>query len=88
MSNRRPGPHRRGAGRDRRGELPIGTGLGSPLRRQGRQRQPRRVRPQSDEAWAWLDEFLTVEQLRELLPEAAALRSTATGCPIRVRSTS
>ncbi len=25
----------------------------------------------SDEAWAWLDGFLTVERLRELLPEAA-----------------
>ena len=35
----------------------------------------------SDEAWAWLDGFLTVERLRALLPEAAALRSTATGCP-------
>jgi hypothetical protein len=27
----------------------------------------------SDEAWAWLDEFLSVEQLRELLPEVAKL---------------
>ena len=27
----------------------------------------------SDEAWAWLDEELTVDKLRELLPEAAAL---------------
>ncbi|NNN00576.1 MAG: DUF1446 domain-containing protein [Acidimicrobiaceae bacterium] len=27
----------------------------------------------SDEAWAWLDDFLTVERLRELLPETAAL---------------
>jgi hypothetical protein len=27
----------------------------------------------SDPAWAWLDEFLTVEQLRELLPEVAKL---------------
>ena len=27
----------------------------------------------SDEAWAWLDEFLTVERLRELLPEVAEL---------------
>jgi hypothetical protein len=27
----------------------------------------------SDEAWAWLDEFLTVEQLRALLPEVAKL---------------
>ncbi len=26
----------------------------------------------SDEAWAWLDEFLTVAKLRQLLPEAAA----------------
>jgi hypothetical protein len=28
----------------------------------------------SDEAWAWLDRFLTVEKLKQLLPEAAALR--------------
>ncbi len=28
----------------------------------------------SDEAWAWLDAFLTTEKLRELLPEAAQLR--------------
>jgi hypothetical protein len=27
----------------------------------------------SNEAWAWLDSFLTVERLRELLPEAAPL---------------
>ncbi len=27
----------------------------------------------SDEAWAWLDAFLTTEKLRELLPEAAEL---------------
>ncbi len=27
----------------------------------------------TDEAWAWLDGFLTVEQLRELLPETAGL---------------
>jgi hypothetical protein len=27
----------------------------------------------SDEAWAWLDGFLSVERLRELLPEVAAL---------------
>ena len=27
----------------------------------------------SDEAWAWLDAFLTTEKLRELLPEAASL---------------
>jgi hypothetical protein len=27
----------------------------------------------SDEAWAWLDGFLTTERLRELLPEAAPL---------------
>ena len=27
----------------------------------------------SDEAWAWLDGFLTVDKLRELLPEAAPL---------------
>ena len=28
----------------------------------------------SDEAWAWLGHFLTTEKLKELLPEAAALR--------------
>jgi hypothetical protein len=28
----------------------------------------------SDEAWAWLDEFLTTEKLQELLPEAAGLK--------------
>jgi hypothetical protein len=28
----------------------------------------------SDEAWAWLDGFLSVERLRELLPEVAALK--------------
>jgi len=28
----------------------------------------------SDEAWAWLDAFLTTEKLRELLPEAAELK--------------
>jgi hypothetical protein len=27
----------------------------------------------SDEAWAWLDDFLTVDKLRELLPEVAPL---------------
>ena len=27
----------------------------------------------SDEAWAWLDGFLSVERLRELLPEVAEL---------------
>ena len=27
----------------------------------------------SDEAWAWLDQFLTAEKLKELLPEAAGL---------------
>lgn len=27
----------------------------------------------SDEAWAWLDDYLTVDRLRELLPEAAEL---------------
>ena len=27
----------------------------------------------SDEAWAWLDAFLSVERLRELLPEVAPL---------------
>jgi hypothetical protein len=27
----------------------------------------------SDEAWAWLDQFLTTEKLKELLPEAAEL---------------
>ena len=27
----------------------------------------------SDEAWAWIDEFLTVERLRELLPEVSVL---------------
>jgi len=28
----------------------------------------------SDEAWAWLDSFLTAGKLRELLPEAAGLQ--------------
>ena len=28
----------------------------------------------SDEAWAWLDDFLSVERLKELLPETAQLR--------------
>jgi hypothetical protein len=28
----------------------------------------------SDEGWAWLDAFLTVERLQELLPETAGLR--------------
>ena len=27
----------------------------------------------SDEAWAWLDQFLTTQKLKELLPEAAEL---------------
>lgn len=27
----------------------------------------------SDEAWAWLDSYLTTERLQELLPEAAPL---------------
>jgi len=27
----------------------------------------------SDEAWSWLDNFLSVEKLRELLPETAPL---------------
>ena len=42
------------------------------VRRQGRRRQPRRVRPH-DAGWAWLDNELTIERLRELLPETAAL---------------
>ncbi len=28
----------------------------------------------SDEAWAWLDQFLTTEKLQELLPETAVLK--------------
>jgi hypothetical protein len=28
----------------------------------------------SDQAWAWLDDFLTIEELRRLLPEAAPLQ--------------
>lgn len=28
----------------------------------------------SDDAWAWIDSYLTVERVRELLPEAALLR--------------
>ncbi len=28
----------------------------------------------SDEAWAWLDEFLTLEKIRELLPEVRDLQ--------------
>lgn len=31
------------------------------------------VLTRSDEAWAWLDDFLTIERLRELLPETAEL---------------
>ena len=27
-----------------------------------------------DQAWAWLDSYLTTERLRELLPEAASLK--------------
>jgi hypothetical protein len=27
----------------------------------------------TDEAWAWLDDFLTTDRLRDLLPEAAGL---------------
>ena len=27
----------------------------------------------SDEAWAWLDEYLTIDRLKELLPETASL---------------
>ena len=27
----------------------------------------------SDEAWAWLDAFLSIERLRELLPEVAGM---------------
>ena len=27
----------------------------------------------SDEAWVWLDEYLTIDRLRELLPETAGL---------------
>jgi hypothetical protein len=35
----------------------------------------------SDEAWAWLDSFLTTEKLRELLPEAAPLPIDRTRLP-------
>jgi len=35
----------------------------------------------SDEAWAWLDQFLTVEKLKELLPEAAGLQVERTTLP-------
>ena len=35
----------------------------------------------TDDAWPWLDEILTVERLRELLPEAAASRRRAVPIP-------
>ena len=67
----------RGAGFDAEAALgrpwhPAGRPLRRPLRRQGRQRQPRRLGA-DDAGYAWLDANLTVERLRELLPEAAEL---------------
>ena len=56
-----------------RARAPLGRGLRRALRRQGRQRQRRRLGRTTDAAYAWLAGFLTVGQLRELLPETAPL---------------
>ena len=53
-------------------KLPLGTVFGSRSGDKGGNANLG-VFARSDEAWAWLDEFLTVERLRELLPEVAVL---------------
>jgi len=50
---------------------PIGTIIGSRSGDKGGNANLG-VFARSDEAWAWLDQFLTLDKLRELLPETAA----------------
>jgi hypothetical protein len=52
--------------------VPIGTVVGARSGDKGGNANLG-VFTRSDEAWAWLDSFLTTEKLRELLPEAANL---------------
>ena len=52
--------------------VPLGTVFGSRSGDKGGNANLG-VFARSDAAWAWLDEFLTVEKLRELLPETAVL---------------
>ena len=84
----RRGPAVAGAGGATR-RAPLGRGLRRPVGRQGRQRQPRRLRPHGRGATPGSTRFLTVERLQELLPEtAAAARSSATAAQPAGRSTS
>jgi hypothetical protein len=52
--------------------VPLGTVFGSRSGDKGGNANLG-VFARSDEAWAWLDEHLTTERLRELLPEVAEL---------------
>ena len=52
--------------------MPLGTVFGSRSGDKGGNANLG-VFARSDEAWAWLDEFLTVDKFRELLPETAEL---------------
>ena len=56
--------------------VPLGRHRRCPQRRQGRQRQRRRLGALRRMQWRWLAHALTVDKLRELLPETADLAVT------------
>ena len=66
-----PGPAARSAGTDAAGAARLGGGA-RPGDKGGDANLG--VFARTDEAWAWLDSFLTIERLRGLLPELAELR--------------
>ncbi len=68
----RPGPTAQVPGGDTV-RAPIGTIIGARSGDKGGNANLG-VFARTDEAWAWLDSFLTTEKLAELLPEAAPLR--------------
>ncbi|QGG94072.1 acyclic terpene utilization AtuA family protein [Actinomarinicola tropica] len=68
----RPGPSAEAPSGDTV-RAPIGTILGARSGDKGGNANLG-VFARTDEAWAWLDQFLTAEKLAELLPEAAPLR--------------
>jgi len=68
----RPGPSAEVPGGDTV-RAPIGTIIGARSGDKGGNANLG-VFARTDEAWAWLDSFLTAEKLAELLPEAAPLR--------------
>jgi len=67
-----PGPKATAPGGPTR-RVPLGTVVGARSGDKGGNANLG-VFTRSDEAWAWLDSFLTTEKLRELLPEAAGLK--------------